>query len=137
MKTYTGTQDVEPGLYLNRKTFSITSIEERAALPGSATDTFYAVPMPLMLLAAPLLGLVFVIFLPFIGFVMVAYLLGAKAAEAGAILVEQVGRVRRPGWAPALAFLSRSKAAKAPADAAKDEWTERVEKKLNETDHAA
>jgi hypothetical protein len=138
MTTYTGAQEVDPGLYMNLRKFAITSVEQRQALAGDATDTYYHVPMLLMLAAAPLLGLVFVIFLPFIGFVMVAYLLGAKAVELGAGVVAQMGRVRRPGWAPALAFLSRSKAAKAPpADAAKDEWTARVEKKLNETDHAA
>lgn len=138
MTIYTGTQQVDPGLYMNLRKFAITSVEQRAALPGDATDTYYHVPMLLMLAAAPVLGLVFVIFLPFIGFAMVAYLLGNKAVELGAGVVEQMGRVRRPGWAPALAFLSRSKRAKrAPAPAAPDAWTEGVEKKLNESDPTA
>lgn len=138
MTTYTGTQQVDPGLYLNLRKFAITSVEQREALPGAPTDTYYHVPMLLMLAAAPVLGLVFVIFLPLIGFAMVAYLLGAKAVELGTGVVEQMGRVRRPGWAPALAFLSRSKPAKrVPEPAAPDAWTESVEKKLNETDATA
>lgn len=138
MTTYTGTQQVDPGLYMNLRKFAITSVEQREALPGAVTDTYYHVPMLLMLAAAPVLGLAFVIFLPFIGFAMVAYLLGSKAVELGTNVVEQMGRVRRPGWAPALAFLSRSTPAKrAPATAAPDAWTEGVEKKLKETDPTA
>lgn len=138
MTTYKGTQEVEPGLYMNMRKFAITSVDRRQALPGDATDTYRHVPMLLMLLAAPVLGLAFVIFLPFIGFAMVAYLLGTKAVEAGTGVVEQMRRVRRPGWAPALAFLSRSKPAeKAPANGEPDAWTEGVEKKLNQTDHRA
>lgn len=138
MTTYTGTQDVDPGLYMNLRKFAMTSVERREALPGDATDTYYHVPMLLMLAAAPVLGLAFVIFLPFIGFAMVAYLLGTKAVEVGTGVVEQMGRVRKPGWAPALAFLSRSKpAATPPPNAAPDPWTEDVEKKLNQTDHTA
>ena len=133
MTTYTGTQDVDPGLYLNLRKFSLTSVERREALPGSATDTYRRVPMLMMLAVAPLLGLVFVIFLPLIGFVMVSYLLGSKAVEIAQSVREQMGRVRRPGWAPALAFLSRSKPADTMAEHAEpDAWTEDVQKKLDE-----
>ena len=134
MTTYTGTQDVDPGLYLNLRKFSLTSVERREALPGAATDTYRRVPMLLMLAVAPLLGLVFVIFLPLIGFVMVGYLLGSKAVEIAHAVGEQMGRVRRPGWAPALAFLSRSKPADATTEHAEpDAWTEDVQKRLDQT----
>ena len=45
---------------------------------GTPHDRLYRIPTLLMLAAAPLLGLAFVIFLPLIGFVMVARLLGDK-----------------------------------------------------------
>jgi hypothetical protein len=138
MTSYVGTQEVEPGLYINLRKFSVTSVERRGALPGTATDTYRRLPMLVMLAAAPVLGLVFVMFLPLLGFAMVAYLLGNKAVEITTGVVEQMGRVRRPGWAPALAFLSRSKPAdSAPATAEPDAWTESVEKKLNQRDHTA
>jgi hypothetical protein len=66
------------------------------------------VPMLLMLALAPLLGLAFVIFLPFIGFAMAFRLAGEKAIEAGGRAAAQGARVLRPGWAPALAFLART-----------------------------
>jgi hypothetical protein len=136
MTTYTGTQEVEPGLYLNLRKFAITSVDRRGALPGTATDIFRRIPILLMLAVAPVLGLVYVMFLPFIGFAMVAYLLSRKAAEAASGVAAQAGRVRRPAWAPTLAFLSRSKPADttAPDHTPADAWTEDVEKKLNAAD---
>jgi len=138
--TYTGTQEVEPGLYLDTKTFSITHLDKRGPLPGAENATYRRVPMLVMLAVAPLLGLVFVIFLPFIGFAAVAYLAVQKTRELATGVAGQMGRVRRPAWAPTLAFLSRSKPAEpqGKADPAPpDAWAEDVEKKLNETDRTA
>jgi hypothetical protein len=139
MTTYTGKQNVEPGIYLNLKKFSMKSIDERGPLPGTDTDTYYRVPMLLMLATAPLAGLAFVIFLPFIGFAMVAYLLGDKALQWAGNAITEMVRVVRPNWVPALAFLSRNKPAKKDkAEAhAPDAWQDDVEKKLNDKDDQA
>jgi hypothetical protein len=133
MTTYTGKQNVEPGLYINLKKFSVKSIDERGPLPGSETDTYYRAPMLLVLATAPLLGLAFVIFLPFIGFAMVAYLIGDKGLQWAGNATTEAVRVVRPGWAPSLAFLSRHKPARheQAAPAAPDAWKEAVEKKLD------
>ena len=139
MKTYTANQNVESGLYLNLRKFSITSLEADGPLPGTADDTYRRIPMLVMLALAPLLGLVFVIFLPLIGFAMVAHLLGTKAVRFAQGVVGETDRVRRPGWVPAFAYFSRSKRAE-PAkttDAPKDAWIEDVEKKLEKTDPPA
>jgi hypothetical protein len=136
MTTYTGTQNVDPGLYYAVRPFKLTSVDQRGPLPGAEDRRYHRVPMILMLAAAPLLGLAFVIFLPFIGFAMVAWLLGGKVAELAARAAAEAVRVVRPAWAPSLAFLSRSKPADRDthADAEPDPWTEEVEKKLKETD---
>ena len=104
---------------------------------GTELETYRRIPMILMLAAAPILGLAYVMFLPLIGFVMVLHLLGTKAyALAGEAATEGV-RVLRPSWAPALAFLTRSKPA-APTDPAaekpEDAWKANVEKKLDDTE---
>ena len=132
MKTYTANQNVESGVYLNLKKFSITSLEADGPLPGTADDIYRRVPMFLMLAVAPLLGLVFVIG-------MVAHLLGTRAVQFAQGVVGETDRVRRPGWVPALAYFSRSKRAERAktAGAPKDAWTEDVEKKLEKTDHQA
>jgi hypothetical protein len=138
MTAYTGTQDVEPGLYLNLKTFRLTTLERAGTLPGSVNDRFGRVPMLLMLAAAPLVGLAYVVFLPFIGFVAVAALVGGKVMQFAAATAEHAGRARRPAWAPLAAFLSRHKPAPAPPEPdttpAADEWSASVEKHLYERD---
>ena len=82
MTTYTGKQHVAPGLYLNVRRRTIVHIEKEGPLPGGPRHRFYRVPMLVMLAAAPLLGLVFVIFLPLAGFVMMARLVGDKLRHA-------------------------------------------------------
>jgi hypothetical protein len=138
MTAYTGNQEVEPGLYLNLRTFTVANVEKAGPLPGTGDDRYRRVPMLLMLAAAPLMGLAYVVFLPFIGFVAVGYLLGGKAMQFASTLADQFGRVRRPAWAPLVAFLSRSKPATTatPEDTApeSDAWKDTVEKALNETD---
>ena len=101
MTTYTGTQDVDPGLYVNTGSLRLTSVERRGALPGGANEHYRRVPMLVMLLLAPLLGLAFVIFLPFIGFAVMLRLLGEKlmqvvspAARRATATVVPAGRVR-------------------------------------------
>jgi len=136
MTTYTGNQDVEPGLYFKVKQFRVKSIQTRGPLPGTEDDKYHRVPMLVMLAMAPLLGLVFVIFLPFIGFAMVLWLLGDKAVQLATRTATQAVRVLRPGWAPALAFLSRSKPAEpdTKVDQTPDAWADEVEEKLSESD---
>ena len=139
MRTYQGKQDVEPGLYFNTRRYRMESVDTWGPLPGADEETYCRVPLVVMLAAAPLLGLAFVIFLPLIGFAMVAWLLGNKVAELAGRTATQAVRVARPGWAPSLAFLSRSKPAKPDTheDAKPDAWSEDVEKKLNEADRDA
>ena len=130
MKNYRGTEKVEPGLYFNPRQWSFKSVDDEGPLPGSKDETYRRVPMLALLVAGPFLGLAYVIFLPFIGFAMVAWLLGVKATQVSAGAARGAARVLRPGWEPSMAFFSRSKPAKTPREAA-DEWIEEVEKKLD------
>ena len=136
MKRYRGTETVEPGLYFNLARLSFTSVEERAALPGRPQDTFRRVPLLALLVVGPVLGLVYVMFLPFLGFVMVAGLLSVKLGRLAGGVAAQAARIVRPGWAPSLAFFSRSKAAKEmPPEP--DRWAEEAKKKIDGTDGGA
>ena len=56
------------------------------------------------LIAAPLLGLAFIVFLPVLGFGMAAYLVLRTIADA---VREPLARVLRPAWTPAYAYFAR------------------------------
>ena len=134
MTTYTGTQTVTNGFYLNTQTFSLETLSQPGTLPGTELDTYRRVPMVAMLAAAPLLGLLFVMFLPLVGFAMMLKLVGTKVAAFAANLSTQGVRVLSPSWVPALAFLTHSKpAAPANTDTTEpDAWKDDVEKKLHQ-----
>ena len=130
MKHYKGTEKVEPGLYFNLRQLSFKSMEDEGPLPGKREDIYRRVPMLAMLVVGPFLGLTYVIFLPFIGFAMVAWLLAVKATHVAAGVARGAARVVRPGWEPSMAFFHRTKNA-ATAREGGDTWAEEVEKKLS------
>ena len=131
MKHYRGTEKVEPGLYFNLRQLSFTSMDDEGPLPGKTEDIYRHVPTLALLVVGPLLGFVYVIFLPLIGFGMVAWLLGVKAGRVAMGAARGAARVLTPGWEPSMAFLSRSKSTKAALREATDKWAEEVEKKLD------
>lgn len=133
IKQHPGGEEATPGLYFQWKKLSFHSLEEGERLPGSMADEYLAVPWVALLIAGPFLGLAYVVFLPFLGIAMVAWLLASKLGELVVTAARAFTRVLRPGWEPAMAFLSRSKSTdsvKPPAD----EWAEDVRKKLDESD---
>jgi hypothetical protein len=87
MKRMIGGTKAEPGFYWNPADWQIVTIEkEPRALPGGRDQKFVKVPAAGMLVLTPLLGLSFVVFLPFVGFALVARQLGRKAFQAAGIL---------------------------------------------------
>lgn len=136
MKHYRGSETVEPGLYFNPRQLSFKSVDEEGPLPGNRGDVYRRVPTLALLVVGPFLGLVYVVFLPFIGFAMVTWLLAVKAVHLAAGVASGAARVLKPGWEPSMAFLSRTKPTKTTGHAA-DEWAEEVRKKLDRPDRDA
>ena len=136
MKRYTGNQTVEPGLYLNLRQLSFESKDVAGPLPGDMTNVYRRVPVLVLLALAPLLGLAFVVFLPFVAFAMFAWIVVVKGNELAVRVARSGVRALKPGWEPALAFLSRSKPAET-APEPPDEWAAHAEKKLDHVDDEA
>ena len=133
MKRCNGNEKVGAGLYMNVGELSFKALDKEGVLPGTEMDTYYRVPALAMLIAGPILGAAYVMFLPCIGFGILLWTLGEKAVVLAAEVVEAVARVIKPTWHPTMAFLSKNKAkAKTAADEGKDKWAEDVERKLDE-----
>lgn len=136
MKRYKGNETVEPGIYLNLRQLSFEAKDAAGPLPGSEVDVYRRVPVLLMFALAPVIGLAFVVFLPLVAFATVAWAAVVKTGEAVAVVVRSAARVVRPGWEPALAFLSRTKPAKTKEEPQTDEWADEAAKKLDSADDA-
>jgi hypothetical protein len=99
MTMFTGGEKVPGGYYFDAGQWSLEAIEGASGmLPGDARNRYVRVPALALLVAAPLMGLAFVIVLPFIGLVVVAEQL-SKRITGAARSVQQ--RHRRLGTATA------------------------------------
>ena len=91
MTTYRGNQKVKSGYYFSTSTLGVEVISEDGGTPpGGPSAKYHSVPFPALFVIAPVVGLAFLIFLPLIGFVLLAVALGKRVTghvsrEAGAL----------------------------------------------------
>jgi hypothetical protein len=78
-----GGSKVPAGFYFNKNNWEIATVSGKkgGVLPGDAGTGYLKVPAVAMLAAAPVLGAAFVIFLPVIGFALVASAAYKKAVK--------------------------------------------------------
>jgi len=102
---------VGKGTYWNLTTGERIDIAEEGTLPGGRERHFYRMPAAAVLVAAPVLGLVYAAFLPFIGIAMLVKLLAQKI---GGGVMETVQSSASFAWRPSESYLSgrRNKAKK-------------------------
>jgi hypothetical protein len=89
----------------------------------------------MLLVAAPFVGLLYVVFLPLIGFLMLGKVVAEWAAEQVADALGATVRVLRPAWQPAVAFLGRGKRKRGPEKAREetpDAWADTVREEVTE-----
>lgn len=133
MRRYRGNEKVQPGIYFNARQLVFKSMGEEGHLPGTEQDQYRRVPTLVLLAAGPVLGGLYVIFLPLLGFAMLGWFAGRKVLDLVGHAAEASVRALKPAWQPARAFLSRGKPAEAARER-KDGWAEDVEKELEQDD---
>jgi hypothetical protein len=104
--TFSGNQAVQGGYYFNAIRWSIEPVaEEGGRLPGGP-GTWRRVPTAAALLAAPLLGLAFLIFLPLIGFLLTARAALAPVGRLVRAAATGLAAGAAPGYAVGAAHLT-------------------------------
>jgi hypothetical protein len=101
-----GGHKVEAGTYWDTHTGERIEVAAPQVLPGDEHRIYIRAKSGLVLLAGPILGLVFAIFLPFIGIVMAMGQMGKKVA--GTAVGHAVQSVSF-GWRPIEAYLAGRK----------------------------
>ncbi len=108
------------GSYWNFSTGDRITMSEAGSLPGKEETVYYKANPVMVLAAAPVLGLIYAVFLPFIG---IAILLRVAAAKMLGGTAEGLSRVATFNWSPSAAYLAgrrqkkAAEAKKAPKDA--------------------
>ena len=82
MRYNEGGQKVQGGFYLDRNEWEMVAVSgSKGVLPGGPDRRFVKIPMLAVLVAAPVIGGAYVLFLPLIGFAILLDHLGKKAFE--------------------------------------------------------
>lgn len=106
MLTYKGGHKVGKGTYWDVRDGHRIDVAQEGVLPGSDASTYLRMPSGVMLLSGPVIGLLYVVFLPFIGIAMVAAAAGRGLVTGMASLI---GKSISFGWRPRNAYLSGKK----------------------------
>ena len=103
MLKYSGGEKAGTGTYWNLHNGERVDISGEGILPGSRKVAYYRMPAAAIIVVAPLLGLVYAAFLPFIGIAMLVKLLVQKI---GGGVLETIQGSASFGWRPSESYLS-------------------------------
>jgi len=106
MLKYNGGNRVGKGTYWNLTNGERIDIRDEGTLPGDAKKAYYRMPAAAIIVAGPVLGLMYALFLPFIGIAMAVKLVGQKI---GGGVMETVQGSASFGWRPSESYLSGRK----------------------------
>jgi hypothetical protein len=109
MLSYKAGQRVGKGTYWDLANGQRIEVEQESILSGEASSTYFRIPMGVMLLAGPIIGLFYVISLPFIGIATIVTLTAGKVANG---FLSLIGSSLSFGWRPKEAYLSGKKKSK-------------------------
>ncbi len=108
--TYKGGATVQRGTYWNISNGERVNVDREMILPGNAKATYLKGHPIVILLAAPVLGLVYAVFLPFIGIASVMAMIARKLFGG---LAHEAAKAATFGWRPVEAYLGGRKQKKA------------------------
>ena len=107
MTRFNGKQTVNGGYYLNLKTWEIATVrEDHGQLPGSAADQYAHLPVLALMVLAPVMGGLFAVALPFLGFAMPIQAAGKKLVQVSGKAMSELMATLAPSWQPGEAYLA-------------------------------
>jgi len=131
MTTFESNAAVKSGYYFNPITMNLLPVERDGGRLPNEKGKWIAVPTFLALALTPILGALFLMFLPMIGFVLCAEAAGKKIAG---VFATSAGDLVAPGYAPGMAHLTGKEASEAKKDgeAKAAPELEKLEKEIEE-----
>ena len=112
------------GFYWNLGKWEMTMVPKQGGiLPGDATQRYLKVPVLALLVVAPLMGAVYAMFLPFIGFAMLFTFLGKKALAMGRSGAVDVAATMTRDYRPGEAYLASGEEAAPRTPRTATSWT--------------
>ncbi len=107
MTRYAGGTKVSGGYYWNARGWNVEVVpHEGGKLPGSDTARYVRVPFPLLFVVLPVMGLLFLVALPVIGFAVFAYAIAKRIAAPVRRGAEELASTVTPGMVHGEAHLT-------------------------------
>jgi len=107
---YTGGTKVNYGFYWSAEAWDMAMIPtEGGLLPGGTNRRYLRIPTFLFLLMAPIMGALYVVFLPFAGFALLLGHLGKAVSRLATDAFMHIAVAVSPQWAPGEAYLAARK----------------------------
>ncbi len=114
MFTYKSGNRVGKGTYWDLSSGQRVDVEQESILMGASSATFLRMPPAVMLIAGPIIGLAYVLCLPFIGIATVLSFAAGKLVNG---LLGLIGKSLSFGWRPKEAYLAGKNKKKNKKDA--------------------
>lgn len=128
MRRYRGGERVTHGIYLDLTSADLfQSPVEEAVLPGESDKKYVQVPAPVALVAAPLMGLVYILFLPVLGIAGLFAFAMRQLARALLPGGAHVGRAAVLDWVPGVSYLLRGRRGRPRSGAPKEDPADKAE----------
>ncbi|WP_242392742.1 hypothetical protein [Anaeromyxobacter oryzisoli] len=132
MAKYTGGSTVKGGYYWNPRSWKVEVIpSEGGRLPAEGAK-YVRVPFPALFVMVPLLGALFLVFLPFIGFALFAHALVKKVTGGVKEGATDLAATMSPGWRPGEAHLAGKPGEEKAGEGKPSAAVEKLEKEIAE-----
>jgi hypothetical protein len=134
MAKHFGGSPAQSGYYWSPRHWSVTPVPRQGGiLPGDPGDTYVKIPLVAAILLAPILGGLFVVFLPFIGFALFLHAVARKLLGAVRKGAAHLAATMSPGWRPGEAHLTGKRGGLEDHEVpAKSEAMEKLAKEIQE-----
>ncbi len=133
MASYAGGMQVNGGYYWNPRSWAVSVVPpEGGRLEGAREARYVKIPFPLLFVVVPLLGALFLMFLPLIGFGLFAYAIVKKVTGGVKQGATELASTMQPGaFAPgAAAFTGKPGEEKKGGEAPKSAEIADLEKEI-------
>jgi hypothetical protein len=134
MAKYTGGMQVQGGYYWNPRSWEVEVVPSEGGRLKAAHDAKYLkVPFPLLFVIVPLLGALFLMFLPLVGFALFAYAIAKKVTGGVKQSATELAATVQPGhFAAGNAYFTGKPGEEKKGDAPKTAEMEKLEKEIEE-----
>jgi hypothetical protein len=107
MAKYTGGMKVTSGYYWNARGWEVEVVPQGGGqLKGPPTAKYLKVPFPILFVVVPVMGALFLVFLPFIGFALFAYAIAKRIGGGVKRGATELASTVQPGMVPGEAHLT-------------------------------